>query len=398
MGYNEEKINSLIGLVRKEFTPIYAQLISSKLALQNSPRTFFKEVQNNISLLLLHQLGLDAATQFRFLLFQNKVQFFEEAIEVKHQNALEIFKRKNADNAPDNIILFEPRSNASSLIEIFFHEELIKKGLENLSKASENEFNHFLDNIDKLVVKLLKTNPNDTILAQYKEQTYANEWFINNAKYTAFHFNQSNWGSNYVLDQGLCMAINYRWIKEILKHPDKKITSLTDVDPAVKTELKNYIPITPQDRKNQAEYILGIWKNIHGYLNIPPKMLKKDGITETQLFEDHTLISTVKELIDFLYWAIPGEKNIPIGVIGVILHHLTYDNTGKISKRGEGHVITLLINQTKGFYCFFDSNSGFYPYYPSLKEFTASLDSYLKVFYKGIYNSFTSLKYESATQ
>lgn len=74
--------------------------------------------------------------------------------------------------------------------------------------------------IDKTLEPLLK------IIDSSKE-----DWSKRNEKHQVFAFNQAAWGDEYVLDKGVCVALNYRWIKELLKDPNKVIRSQSDLDP-----------------------------------------------------------------------------------------------------------------------------------------------------------------------
>lgn len=410
MGFSDEMIEERMPVVRKQFSQfMHAQHALGPLFHTKSPLTLFNETRNQITISLLSELKVDPQTQLRFLKLQTKLQHFVEANELQFQKAAEIFKKVNAHNAPKDIKRFNPIFNPASLMGLIFTEKEVKEGYKNLMQSSVANFDLFTDRLDEVLQKLSKFDFSDFLLSAYRDNKQANDWLSNNEKYKVFAFDQNQWGSQYVLNKGVCMVLNYRWIKGLLKDPHKIISSLNDIDPNVMTNTSDKkvqnIPITAQDRKNQAEYSLGLSElkiktpsgiknlgRIHGGLNIPPKMLKKDGLVETVLFSKEAAMTSILELIDQLK-KINRAANEPIGIASIPIFHNVYNNQNHIVKSMEGHVMGLQIDEAAKIYRFWDVNKGFYAY-PSLNELEKQLDAYMKQIYSGIYNSFNAVKYE----
>jgi hypothetical protein len=227
-------------------------------------------------------------------------------------------------------------------------------------------------------------------------------WFEKNAHAQQFSFNQGQWGYQEILGEGVCCAINYRWIRYLLEKPARRITAEDRlVKPRQDAELVDQLMhsttyqkargiisenhtsgVTAGDRMIQAASLLeSTFDHIHTG-GISKAILKRDHMTY-QEFEE--IAPTISEMIKIV-----GEKhsealnpNQGSGIFHIVTH--------KFDKRKntlqDAHALGMQIDPTRDIYRFWDVNSGFYQY-SSKREMTIAFEEYMKDAYSGEYNYF----------
>ena len=155
-----------------------------------------------------------------------------------------------------------------------------------------------------------------------KQMAHIPTWQEKNAHAQRFAFNQSAWGEQQIFGEGVCAAINYRWIRRLLQNPSMKVKSASDLNPSrdeemnfVRTliqseafkktgvppesEVFDFSQIKAEDRVTQATYQLeqrlGATPAKPG--SIGETILKRDQMSYERLETQHP---TIKSLIESL--------------------------------------------------------------------------------------------------
>lgn len=211
-------------------------------------------------------------------------------------------------------------------------------------------------------------------------------WFENNLKATKFEFDQSQWGEQEVFGNGVCMAINYRWIKSLMADPNKNVKGPQDFQEQMSEQAqqlyKSETGISAKDRIAQATYALGRRYGKgeeESNLGIGSTILKRDHLThEDFVFE----MGTIKKTIDM---ALQEQKKKGLSTGGIF----------DIGAKGKnmGHAMGMQINDKDHIYQFWDVNTGFYQY-DSLEEMKNAFSQYLDDFYDGKFIMFRIGQYK----
>lgn len=233
-------------------------------------------------------------------------------------------------------------------------------------------------------------------------------WFERNAHAQRFRFDQSAWGDQQIFGDGVCLAINYRWIRYLMEHPAQAINSPDDlrdenmraqklVQQLAKTIIfqknsKNEVVeeesgILPEDRKIQAVYQVESRLKINPTRWISPSILKRDHM-EVQEIGDYQ--TTIRELIEDIVQN-HAETLQPYkggGIFGVAI----YEHDQSKNTLTNGHAIGMQIDPMRDIYRFWDVNSGFYQY-NTLDEMKTEFQGYMQYFYDGKYNCFMAAQY-----
>lgn len=277
------------------------------------------------------------------------------------------------------------------------------------------------------------------------------QWFDRNAQYQQFKFNQSAWGGDYILNTGACAAMNYRWIKELLKDPTKIITSQRDFDPdavkvkrdptlpsllenirktkidksltveSARTDLRkrealtademeefdetpsspllsrqdSSIGVKPEDRRIQAQMKV----DENRKFSISQQVLAKDHMQKEELIGWDAHISTITPLIETLMKKREEEVLLlekSAGAFEIFIARTKKNEQGETTWN-DGHVMGMQIDPTREIYRFWDVNSGFYSY-PDLNTLKKEAETYMHDFYgkdeEGVeYNDFRVWQY-----
>ena len=175
------------------------------------------------------------------------------------------------------------------------------------------------------------------ICRQSEEDIYA-EW----EKRRCFSFIQSDLGEHALLGEGICAAINYRWIKSLLRSPTKIIRTLDDLEGVDgDTELER----RAHDRFVQAQYQMNL--NFKGIDQIADRTLKKDGVKH---ITNKVYFLSICELID------KADQFFDLDASSGII------NICAFFKTGEAHALGIQIDHISKNYRFWDVGSGFYQF------------------------------------
>lgn len=347
-----------------------------------------------------------------------------------------------------------PPSSFENMIVDFLKDQNLKQIL-----SKEKKFSKFLQELDAefyMEQQNIKSWLEDDVAALKNEffkllhQTVKEGWIERNARYRRFGFWQGGWGDNHILGGGVCAAINYRWIRELLKDPFKKITSYKDLDPDAMKVMRNptlsfiltriqqekieessavhfakaqlrekealtadeleefevslpqpflsrhdsSIGVKPEDRRIQAQYIAEAFDDSTGA--IPKQVLAKDHMQVEPMLSSRP--STISELIERV---VEKSEEDPFflrkssGIFGIgIRREIDYYDEKEYR---DAHAVGMQIDQTSHVYRFWDVNSGFYSY-PDLATLKREAEAYIQEYYgrdqDGVeYNDFLPIQY-----
>lgn len=287
-------------------------------------------------------------------------------------------------------------------------QELDKdKSLENLAKTFNSKINTILKP-DKFVNFYIKKA--SIFIEELKEETQKAKllWFERNKKAQRFHFDQTAWGEQQIFNEGVCTAINYRWICYLIKHPAQAIQSLQDLGYTKENEKQIIQELTqsqayqkigkanleeeisgilPRDRKDQATYELENKLRINPTAWISPSILKRDHLKVEEIGKSQsTIIALIENIVQNYRQTLLSYEGGGIFDIGIY----QFDQANQTKQNG--HSIGMQIDPARNIYRFWDVNSGFYQY-ETLNEMKREFQSYMQAFYEGKYNRFYAAQY-----
>lgn len=314
--------------------------------------------------------------------------------------------------------------------------------------ASQEEIGKFVNCLDILTqVQHGKHTYNRTLDRMFESlislsQKPAQAWLNRNERFKVFEFNQGQWGEQYILGKGACGAINYRWIKNLLLNPHRKIRdvqdfeatellprdqSLADVaqraasrrksDPLFQELLRREaaeryestrafaevfgeepLPSAPEgsdvlvtsgDRALQAKQKLATYFGEHD-ITIDASTLRRDGIVvRSAIDKDFPKVMPLLE-------AILAKHNHDLflnpssGIIEIYIANKSKNEQGKIEWHSP-HVVGIQIDQMHGVFRFWDVNNGMYAY-SNLNDLKREMADYMETFY-GKHNYFYGSQY-----
>lgn len=419
---------------------------------EHSLLDFKFQMQGELLSMLGKDLGLNSGqleklNQFLILSVENEEKFsrsYDKAL-YRAKHALRESFEEGAANAINN---YYPRPEFA-----FFPAAL--KYIKQTMDFPPKQFSSYLTKLEKSFSDYEETIQQQLdgyarrLAARFVTTTYKTKrhlWEERNAAYRKFSFNQVSWGENAILGKGVCAAINYRWIRELLKDPSKKITSHKDLDsdaskairnkefialfekikqkieqsPAIdfaKAQLRkkegltpdemdefevplqqpfltrqdSSIGVKPEDRRIQAQYKVEKQDKIGA---IPKQILTKDHLLARRLIEEKP--STIKALIENVMAKDKEDSSLlerSSGIFGISIYR-----SGARELRA--HALGMQIDQQSGIYRFWDVNSGFYSY-PNLETLKREAEAYIHDYYgkdeQGIeYNEFLAKQYYRA--
>jgi hypothetical protein len=231
------------------------------------------------------------------------------------------------------------------------------------------------------------------------------QWLERNNRYCDFQFNQSEFGSDYILGGGCCWSISFEWILRLIQlgsapigsyqefipppHPIK-VGENMDSKPTLKRfteELEastNRTRITPNMRRIQAQGLIELrlgGKN----QDIPAQ---KFGRSAKKLFnQSSSFNSFIKELIH----KIESDPNVKETLMSVnhTLELAGFDHEG-------GHSMVLQLDPENNLYRFGDPNRGMFTFLDK-ETFIQQMSQYMDLYYKD-FNEFSVRAYPKKTQ
>jgi hypothetical protein len=283
--------------------------------------------------------------------------------------------------------------------------DLFSQTLNRLEQHIEEQKNSLMENLAEIAQNevLMFLEPMSTEKDQAKS-----DWFERNQTHTRFTFNQNEWGNQHILGgDGCCAAINFRWIKEIMKDPSRFYKSADDLNPAVSEQrdwrfstrplsLPSGSKILSKDRKIQAELRINVLVDKSGQ-GMSNKILKRDGMQKDILISYRSKPpNTITKLIEELHER-NTQENLGLldrshGIIDLTVMVEKRNKQGQITAFENPHAIGMQIDPMSGTYRFWDVNSGFYSY-PSLEMLKTESEAYMQAFYEGKYNNFSATQY-----
>lgn len=246
-------------------------------------------------------------------------------------------------------------------------------------------------------------------------------WVERNQKYACFEFNQSQWGSSYALGEGVCFAINFKWMLNLIKKPLTIIRSLADIEeenPQVKnfaTQIEKSalfkkakkqaereevntqvqlvqdpsIKISAETRKLHAEYAIRLKLEREG-VRVPTALLQKYHLAWNDLQlppED-----TIEKLIDHVVQKEQDRQMLSYsqGVIDISCYKR--ELVEGVQRHTSGHAMGMQIDALRTLFRFWDVNKGFYQY-PNLAIMRQEFSDYVRFFYGDEFNEFIADQY-----
>lgn len=328
-----------------------------------------------------------------------------------------------------------PESNYEWSIDDFLDRFSLKQALE------QPRFFRFLRRLrNRLILEKKKEKKlMNSLVQDFKTELFdalreitRKEWIARNAFYQRFSFDQLGWKQDYDGNEGTCVGVNYRWIKELLRDPFKPITSYKDFDPdTLKSESRNpalssimtkvrerveqnpaidfaraqlrqkealtvderegfeelppqptlkrqssSIGVKPEDLRVQARYEI---EKDDASGAIPKSILIKDRLRSQRVVKSNFV--AIGALIESI--AATNEKDPTLlgkssGIFEISFFKKMKEQ-GKITLT-EGHVLGMQIDPVSGIYRFWDVNSGFYSY-PNLRALKKAAETYMDEFY-----------------
>lgn len=434
LGFDQKAIDGAIDKAMKE-KPIEAFI--KKEQLSGDPFKFKSQIQRKIFFLIGKELNINNKKRKKLNLILNVLNNVESRVTHLYDKALNQAKKGIGEE------LYRFEEQATLDLDHYYpkpeyEERGFKSALKNLNQVmgyGRKEFSAYLKKLENQGVEFEKNQEKNlnlqagrlekNFLAQHS--TKKDLWKKRNKIYQNFSFNQSQWGLQQVLNEGACAAINYRWIRELLKDPIKKIKSFKDLDPdAIKSEERNpllssilkKIKETEIEKSPAIEFAREQLRKREGILSaaemeefeveaIPssPFLTKQDssigvkpedrwiqastmgGFRETgYLKKDHMQIEfpidktfpTIGALIDDIW---DKDKKDPslFGKSSGIFEISIFRIKGQ-KKDEDGHSLGMQIDRASGIYRFWDVNSGFYSY-PNFETLKRETEAYMHEFY-----------------
>lgn len=269
----------------------------------------------------------------------------------------------------------------------------------------------------------------------------------------SFKFSQSDFDEQEIFGDGICWALNYRWIKELLKNPGKKFTSAKQMfEPTTETAAIANLDSLIEQMAGSKAFQLAVekelleqkkseseesdeWKedddemrrmklerekdlqkfgtifhdrkqfaemNIHKIPEVYQQYFEKGEINpfipNTILTRDGLIncglaksFPDVKQMIDTL---VEEDKKEPFlgrsnGIIDIEIFHVENGNFS------EGHAIGMQIDKERHIFRFWDVNSGLYTCHNE-EQLKTAFHNYMDIAHKGLYNLFYTAQYALA--
>lgn len=467
LGFSQTQMAAAMNAIILEFKDVVDQLLATEDLSKIEVPELIHRLQEQVFLLMGKELGLEIQQIERIKGILETVNRAESRWGHLH------YYVRNASQKIENSILEEQTSDAirskfseglkksryeprfNKVIESVLNSQALKQAL----LANEKDFTGFLIELNEEVSleneeivpffeKEVKKIQKDFL--KLMDATTKKEWVERNRIYRNFSFVQTEWGLSHVLGKGVCAALNYRWIKELLKDPFKKIKSHKDFDrESLKSEERNpNLSSILEKTRNRIEHSSAVEsaraqlrqkealtaEEMGEFEEMPPQLslgrqdssigvkgedrwiqaqyqvekFEKEtaAIHQQVLAKDHMQVrrlmggnpSTISALIDAI-WA--KEKESPSllgqswGIFGINIYRAR-EEQGK-QKWRDPHVMGMQIDRASGIYRFWDVNSGFYTY-PNLETLKREAEAYIHEFYgkdkRGIeYNNFSAIQY-----
>ncbi|MGH2612394.1 MAG: hypothetical protein ACRDFB_05030, partial [Rhabdochlamydiaceae bacterium] len=190
------------------------------------------------------------------------------------------------------------------------------------------------------------------------------KWQTTYAANCVFSFDQSTWGEQQIFHEGVCAAINYRWIKKLMSQPLNPIKNYTDLEEKVAPSIFNMeieqTPVLIHDRIVQSTYALDVGVSMRSTL------LKRDHLN-AEVISNHSISSFF-------------DSKIPNGIFHLGIYEKKTDVFGQFQRWSGAHAIGLQIDSFNNLYRFWDVNHGFYEF-STLEKLKESFKSYLESYY-----------------
>ncbi|MBA3958246.1 MAG: hypothetical protein H0X51_07635 [Parachlamydiaceae bacterium] len=439
MGISHDEIGKQMGAGVELFLKHLHSCLNDEKLLKGSPQKLVDTVQNvsleiigkalkltpaqhdNLKQVLkaIYDFELTEGKALRELLMSSLTDATEEERELKGM----------LKNLPMNLVIQRVLPNLYSKANL--EKANLKLGMEafNFSKEEMTKFlgelNAFQKNYHLYVDELKIIEKILSSLSYYSKETNVrkSEWMRDNLRHQSLSFNQGVYGDDAVLGGGCCAGIVFGWGLEIQKNPDKKITSLADVNPVVakaahkalsslpemretvgkssfvqaakrearrreteeetkeskeEWELSDKKPteelsesgVTGVDRYRQAAYSVAVRM---GDVNaIPESVLKHEGVKRTSLIQSQARMSS-KQFLEKLN-QMNAEKDGKLfdsssGMVQIGIYDF---------ENGSGHAIA--VQMREGTYRILDPNLGIFTY-KSLEHMQTEFVKFMQAFY-----------------
>jgi hypothetical protein len=397
-GYTQQDQESVLETGRVKFLTALHQLQRAEMLII-TPLEMIKNVQEEVftttaSLFLNDKTKtpLNPTERQRLIQILNMIRKFEVSLIQSCHGYFSIgLDRALAtlpDDTPEEMVTFYRKElqkmpieqNVANLMDLFFQLDSLKKLKGSLWDLNSDKFAALVKQVDKegdTLLEVLAELPSAkemfdsdfvTELSQLEFKPYF-EWFKNNNEHCVFRFNQSAWGNDEMLGEGICFAITYGWLKEMQKNPDRVIRSLEDLGMVIGP---SGVPQMGINRFLQASYSVSVHKREIGGNDLPAFVKKKDKVKVKSIpISNNQNISELIREIEKL----DKEKLINLADSEGVVELGAYNDT-------TGHALFMRFNHPKGKYTFGDVNEGTWEY-SSLNEMSKAFENYLKVTYRG---------------
>jgi hypothetical protein len=406
LGFSEEWIQEKIPLGAQSLSEKLMIQLSDKAQLAQTPSSkLVTEVQSNLFSITSGFTNLASNHLQRFQLLLQKLYSFELDWETNQREALLRAKEFILKSFGKLFLNENKKQHMEAVVASFYYSSQFGHVLNelllqlNLSKSvfhfSTDQFAQFLKQLDVLIEKQKnyqilgsETMPStyDLILKEFNRmlERGQHEWFEANQEALQF-INPLEVEGVHILGQGARLAINYRWIKGIMRNPEAQFRSVEDLEKAGLS--KN---LSEADEKADtifhSQYQVGASKKRTGS-EIGEHILSRDGLSKQASIQPQ---KTITELINQI---IQGQSLDSSGVIDITAYE-AFEENGQIIACSNGHAIGLQISPHYNIYRFWDVNSGLYCY-SNLEKLTQELEAYMNHFYFGKYNHFIATQYIS---
>jgi hypothetical protein len=462
IGYKEQWIAEKMAEGADELLASIKLLLEQSDLTKDSTPAIANLIKDRMLKIVIRQLNLPNDQAIKFAALFNKLHQFEIKQESDYQKRLAITKeivgqtlaealnaapedqkeqlKSQYEQAEARLRLFNPPSTSAATID------KLLGGTKYQLILKDSEFSPFMQHLEAMIKALEQEDQSekaDVLLSQLLELLASprddGSWMQRNAQFCQFKFNQAQWGGHYILGEGVCRAVNYRWINSLLNNPSQLVTSQEQFDPqqplsrnqrfsafleqtrtnqmkdnpivesrqavsrarerklskeakefeegfvtTPRREVEQHSPLTSQDRKLQAEYSVAAQMGaLSTTLLMPNRILHRDGLQNDILIPKAE--ASMQGLIDKIV-----ERNINQNMQLLDRSAGILDIT--IAGASGAHAVGIQVDPLSNIYRFWDVNSGFYNY-SSLEELKKETNAYMQEFYQGEYTRFYATQY-----